>query len=396
MLRWWVSLLAWFVSGCDSAESPSGSARILVLGHDGQPRAGVPVQVSFTTCVVPLRPELVLWTGHTDSNGEVDAPLFFERNESDPELDRDRGVHASSFDASAGATLQYKHAESRPVVLRLGCPTASVALTVLSPSETPVTGAVVEVTKESLPTPGGSDEWHHVTDERGRVELHGFNLSRELFVHVWVEDARFAPLRVPLDPPAEDGRVERTVSMRRGTSFAGLGDVDHATVVSRGAWDESWWVTCLDHCDVESREGRFVIRPPGWFRSELDGRVVLVRGDPKEQRPEHDPLAIACVELPPSWPEGVVDLGRPRFEVAPLLASGRVVDAAGRPIRGALVEMKGRSQSFGARSDEQGRFTVRGTTGNEEWSIGASRGNHVRDRREVPVGSTDLVLTIES
>jgi len=171
----------------------------------------------------------------------------------------------------------------------------------------------------------------------------------------------------------------------------------------------------------------------GTVRTGSDGHFavdVAFDADSKESwslilaRDRNQPHAIeARRELLGTLAQGPRDLGDVRFEPAPLLVEGRVVDPGEKPIAGARVHIQLQERHGGSRivakSDTEGAFVLRGiqfdpgcwlfasADGHADWSGAATKGDRnvviilprcgdVSGRIELPVGGSgdDLSVSI--
>ncbi len=106
--------------------------------------------------------------------------------------------------------------------------------------------------------------------------------------------------------------------------------------------------------------------------------------------------------------EGVHDLGVVPLAGAGVLLSGRVVDDRGEPIRGAMVTPKRRQRlnmpgdrwmwvdcsDLRARTDEEGRFEIRGEAEVGEYQLEAYLWGHLVEEVPVALGSVDLRIVL--
>lgn len=119
-------------------------------------------------------------------------------------------------------------------------------------------------------------------------------------------------------------------------------------------------------------------------------------------RPPRRPTAIqASLRIEGPLPAARYELGRVSLREAPLLAQGQVVDPDGGPIARALVQVRAlhperTGNIFGScRSDEQGRFELRGTYREPELRLmGSHPSFRSPDHPEVATGSRDVRIEL--
>src|SRR5205814_41116 len=105
-------------------------------------------------------------------------------------------------------------------------------------------------------------------------------------------------------------------------------------------------------------QGRFRLLVPKWV-AERHARRLLVMKDRRGvgtleeiQAAASRPVRQARVELPLDLPKGDHELGDVVFKVPPLVASGLVLDEAGRPVPKAYVSLSSRTYSVDTRPDK--------------------------------------------
>ncbi len=112
----------------------------------------------------------------------------------------------------------------------------------------------------------------------------------------------------------------------------------------------------------------------------------------------------ASVELPGGLPNGLTDLGDVTFGAAPLFISGRVVDDTGRPLPNLKLRLERQEEvdqgwwdndyDFEARSDDDGRFEVRGTRFGERFRVTAKSDDHASRWTEFEPGAADVLVEL--
>jgi hypothetical protein len=376
---------------------------VLALGPDGGPLAGVPV--ALRNRVQGHVSDKRVWT--TNSEGRT----RFEH------LGLDVGFEARSsawslaivglLDERAEFALDPKAWPVETVKLH-ACPSGAVELSVLD-----VLGAPLASGKATLGIAGVDDDrssfWAsreetetEVAEGRARFPL--VRLGASLEAHVTAPGAP-APVKKKFDGPRVAGEVVRA-ELRVGAEQPVLRArlLGEAGALANKSIDWSlelrWeWSTSKSNGRVAADADGVVLvaLPDRWLSGSQRILQFRIDGD--------GPLRRARVDLSRELAPGVHDFGDLRLEPLPVLVSGRVVDAHGKPAAQARIHAQaaradetprgamGRDR-FDSVVDANGEFELRGDAEASRLTLSATTKTARAAEFECAVGARDVVLTL--
>ncbi len=308
---------------------------------------------------------------------------------------------------SAERTLEPQALPREPIVLRTGA-TGAVELVAKDLDGAPLRSGWVELRVDDAPPDAPpsfwkSGEYAAMGLSNGRALFEQVRLGEALIAHLTPEGSPSALVKRFAGPRTHGERVVVEVVLDQAAAVVVFRLLDESGAPLRER-DVAWNLSVSSKFNRSANSGR--------LRSDAEGRIEYVVASPwgaDTERVLHLTLESsqlfppqARIDLSRHFENGRHDLGDVRLGERPLVAAGRVVDAAGALVAGAnvrVVNLPGKDGLWDdfdeeVECDAAGRFIVRGEAKSEYVNVRASTRTAKSDELLCASGASDLVLTL--
>lgn len=371
----------------------SSSLLVQVVDEDGNPCPGVPLALRFRSGAFPSD----VWRGQAQGPAAM-AEIANFRALLPPDAGPSDGALAIVLAAPLRALVEVPvdPEATPPDPVRLTVPrTGNVTIHVQDLDGSPVRhGALVslDVVSEASDEQGwlhGALVNHPARVDDGVAHFPFVGLGLRLKAEAWMGDRVRPATATFAGPEAAGGGIAVDLAFRdRYPAVVGRACDDNGTVLRSCALR----AILRDRADMNGgtsggpvrtdEEGRFRVVVKEGPGASGGRELELVLQDPAVARIR----AVGFLQVPDALPPGDTDVGMIVLRPAPLVASGEVVDEAGRPVRGARVVVESRSDEgdgwapepdLSTVSDARGRFLVQGRLSAREIRVRATRDHHL-------------------